>query len=132
MIYCLDTSAINALFCDKLRQQLVREFLRDAVFYPTAYNVIEITGNSDPLLRIQLLSFVQRLNCHDYRPLAQPRELLERFALAFEHAKHRGSASAKDDGTWEILIDPHIATDFEQAESHEYTNELERTFTENY
>ena len=131
MIYCFDTSAINRIHDDPVREPIARGLTATCAVYVSALNIIEACGTRDPLRRGSLISLQKRLS-DTRRPLATPNELLQELAIA--HAHHRPDAQIsitdKQEGIWITLNDPSQIDDAARQEALEWKHSLEAPFRE--
>jgi len=129
MIYCFDTSAINRIHDDPVKEPIARGLIATCAVYISALNVIEACGIRDPLRRGSLISLQRQLS-GTRRPLAIPNELLQELAVA--HANDRPDAQIsitdKQEGIWIALNNPSQIDEAARQEALEWKHSLEVPF----
>jgi predicted nucleic acid-binding protein len=130
MIYCFDTSAINAL-CDDQDQSKVLSGLAPHRALLSCVNIAEVVSTSDASRRHTLLSLLKRVS-NENNPLMMPNKLIRRATRAFAKGKKSLTItiSREDAPFWWLMDDPASASDEEQKQALRWKESLEQPFIE--
>lgn len=117
--FYLDTSAINRLFDDPDRFEVVKALSSHSKVYISVFTVAEIAATSDVERRIALVALARDIS-GGYHPLAMPRDLLRRALKGVQGWKKDMDASMGKEwsGLWIALCDP---TEIDQQAYFEVT-----------
>jgi hypothetical protein len=126
--HILDTSAWNALFEDKRRDDLVA-VLQTKVILPTSVAITELAAIEDPEHRIAILQLVKTLG-RDNRPLATPNELIIMACQGYSRHDAQITLNAGNDaeGAWVALNKPELVDDAAQLMALKFNAERESVF----
>ena len=107
--FYLDTSAINSLFDDADRSDLVDRLGTHSKVYISVFTVAELAATLDRNRRIGLVTLAREVS-GGYHPLAKPGDLLKRSLKATQGWKKEIDASMGSEwgGLWMVLCNPDL------------------------
>jgi hypothetical protein len=126
----LDTSAVNALFDDPRRDELI-EALRDKMILPTNLSISELAATPDPVRRQALLSLLKTLG-GETRPLLSPNQIIIQACQSYARRDRSITLNRGDEvrGGWIALVDPAQIDAEGQRLAREHNEEQEARFRE--
>jgi hypothetical protein len=132
MIYCFDTSAINALHDDGERDKVVSRLLTAPHrTHISCVNIAEAVSTSDEPRRHSLLLLLRQMS-NGTNPLKMPNKLIRRATKAFARGKLSLTVTITDEDSafWWLMDDPTSANGIRQVEALRWKESLERPFIE--
>src|SRR5712692_1929955 len=133
MIYCLDTSGINALHDDPEREVLIIGLLETSAIRVTGLNVTEVYGTESTVRRASLLGLLRRLG-RGYAPFALPTELLQSRMRAFiDRSDDLIDASVRNsEACWVALNEPLKIDEALRQGVFQWKRDLEQAFKDSH
>jgi hypothetical protein len=130
MIYCFDTSAINAVHDDEERDEVLSRLLKfPNRIHITCVNIAEVVSTPVESRRHSLLLLLKQMS-NGTNPLMMPNKLIRRATKAFAKGKSSLTItiSREDASFWWLMDDPTSASDVEQREALQWKKSLEQPF----
>jgi hypothetical protein len=131
--HIFDTSAVNWLFDDTSRDELV-ETLQSKEVLPTTLSISEIAATDDEARRHGLLELLQRIAGENWPPLASPNQLIIRACQGYSRRDPTLSLNDGDEekGALAALKEPAAVDAEAQRLALQYHDEREAAFKEMY
>jgi len=132
MIYCFDTSAINAVHDDEERDEVLSRLLKfPNRIHITCVNIAEVVSTPVESRRHSLLLLLKQMS-NGTNPLMMPNKLIRRATKAFAKRKLSLTVTitAEDSTFWWVMDDPASANGVRQVEALQWKESLERPFIE--
>jgi predicted nucleic acid-binding protein len=130
MIYCFDTSAINALHDDEEAEVVLSRLLKPPHrIHVTCVNIAEVVSTSGESRRHALLLLLKQMS-NGTNPLQMPNKLIRRATKAFAKGKLSLTVTITDEDStfWWLMDDPASANGIRQVEALRWKESLERPF----